>query len=362
MTTPAGRPTGIFPGDVHSYQAPSPILRMAVDEEIANVMTEATSSSHVSSALTATSPRGAAVRFDDVSHRYGTHLALDGFGLEVADGETLALLGPNGAGKSTSISLLLGLLRPYAGTVEVLGTTPRRAVAQGRVGAMLQTGSASGLPPGVRVDATLRLVRRLYRHPAPFDVTVERAGIGSLLSRQTQRLSGGQAQRVRFAVAIAGDPSLVFLDEPTAAMDVEGRRSFWRMIQEFSHEGRTIVFATHHLQEADQIADRVVVVNHGRVVADGPGATLKAAVAARRLRFLLTDPNETLLDTLEGVTDVELRGQGVTLDSLDADATIRAMVKHRIAFRELEITGAGLEEAFVALTEKDSLDSDRRAR
>jgi ABC-2 type transport system ATP-binding protein len=297
--------------------------------------------------------RGSALRFDDVTFSYGSHVALDGLGLEVARGETLALLGPNGAGKSTMISLLLGLLRPGAGTVEVLGTTPRGAVALGRVGAMLQTGSGSGLPPGVRVDSMLRLVRRLYRHPAPFDVTVERAGIGPLLSRQTQRLSGGQAQRVRFAIAIAGDPDLVFLDEPTAAMDVAGRRSFWQMIRQFGHEGRTTVFATHHLQEADQIVERVVVVNHGRVVADGPGAALKAAVAARRLRFVCEHPNERLLDTLEGVTDVDVQGKTVRIDTLDSDATVRALVHHNVAFSDLDIIGATLEEAFVALTEAD---------
>ncbi len=294
-----------------------------------------------------------ALRFCGITHRYGRHTALDDLHLEVACGETLALLGPNGAGKSTTISLLLGLLRPTAGSVEVLGTTPRRAVAEGRVGAMLQTGSGSGLPPGVRVDATLRLVRRLYRHPAPFEVTVERAGIGPFLGRQTQRLSGGQAQRVRFAIAIAGDPELVFLDEPTAAMDVEGRRSFWRMIREFADEGRTIVFATHHLHEADQIADRVVVVNHGRVVADGPGAALKAAHATRKVRFVWEHPAVAVLDGLEGVTDVEVHGTCVTLDSLDPDATVRDLVRCHVAFHDLEVTGAGLEEAFVALTGRD---------
>ncbi len=292
-----------------------------------------------------------ALRFNKVAYRYGSHLALDGLDLEVARGETLALLGPNGAGKSTTISLLLGLLHPAAGHVEVLGTTPRRAVAEGRVGAMLQTGSGSGLPPGVRVETALQLVRKLYRYPAPFDVTVERAGIGALLKRQTHRLSGGQAQRVRLALAIAGDPDLVFLDEPTAAMDVEGRRLFWRMMRQLGQEGRTVVFATHHLAEADEIADRVAVVNHGRVVANGPGATLKAAVATRRIRFVTDTPDEAVLDELEGVTDVMVRGTSVALDSLDADATIRALVRKGIDFRHLEVTGAGLEEAFVAITE-----------
>jgi len=296
-----------------------------------------------------------ALRFTGVTHRYGSHVALDRLDLEVARGETVALLGPNGAGKSTTISLLLGLLRPDSGTVEVLDTTPRRAVAEGRVGAMLQTGSGSGLPPGVRVEKALALVRRLYRHPAPLELTVERAGIGPLLGRQTQHLSGGQAQRVRFAIAIAGDPELVFLDEPTAAMDVAGKRSFWRMIRQFGHEGRTIVFATHHLQEADQFADRVMVINHGRMVANGPGATLKAAIAARCVRFVCDHPDPAVLDDLEGVTDVEIRGTGVSLQSLDADATVIALVHRRIAFRDLEVSVAGLEDAFVALTGCDGL-------
>ncbi len=292
-----------------------------------------------------------AFRFEGVSHRYGARLAVEDLCLEVAQGETVALLGPNGAGKSTTISLLLGLLRAQTGSVEVLGTSPRKAVAQGRVGAMLQTGSGSGLPPGVRVGAALQLARRLYPHPAPVEVTVERAGIGDLLDQQTQRLSGGQVQSVRFAITIAGDPELVFLDEPTAAMDVAARRSFWRMIRQFGREGRTVLFATHHLHEADQIADRVVVVNHGRVVADGPGATLKASVATRRVRFVCEQPDLGQLDGLEGVTDVEIHGTGVTLGSLDADATVRALVGQRIAFSDLEVTGAGLEDAFVALTE-----------
>ncbi|HEX3947356.1 MAG TPA: ABC transporter ATP-binding protein, partial [Acidimicrobiales bacterium] len=304
---------------------------------------------------------GPALRFEAVSHRYGRHLALDQLDLSVRRGETVALLGPNGAGKSTTISALLGLLRPEAGRVQVLGTSPRRAVAKGWVGAMLQSGSGCGLPPGVRVDEALRLVHRLYRHPAPFELTVERADIGSLLRCRTQRLSGGQAQRVRFAMAIAGDPQVVFLDEPTSAMDVESRRSFWRMIRELGRQGRTTVFATHHLAEADEVADRVVVLNHGQVVADGPGATLKAAVATRRLRFVVDRPDHQMLNRLEGVTDVDVRGTTVALDSLDADATLRALVGGGVGFRDLEVTGAGLEQAFVALTECGALDSRRSA-
>lgn len=291
-----------------------------------------------------------ALRFSGVTHSYGAHRALDDLHLSVARGQTLALLGPNGAGKSTTISVLLGLVRPGAGQVEVLGRSPREAVSSGRVGAMLQTGSGIGLPPGVRVVDVLKMVRRLYARPAALDVVIERAAITTLLHRRTDQLSGGQAQRVRFALAIAGDPEVVFLDEPTAAMDVEARRSFWTMIRSLGDEGRTIVFATHHLAEADQVADRVVVLHHGRVVADGPGATLKAAVASRQVRFVSERADPAVLNAIEGVTDVQVRGTTVTLDSLDADASIRALVRLGVDFRDLEVTGAGLEEAFLALT------------
>lgn len=291
-----------------------------------------------------------ALRFADVSHRYGGHVALDHLDLEVARGETLALLGPNGAGKSTAIALVLGLLRVQTGRVQVMGTTPHRAVAAGRVGAMLQAGTGGGLPPGVRVATAVEVVRRLYRRPAPFEMIVEHAKIAPLLRRRTDRLSGGQAQRVRFALAIAGDPEIVFLDEPTSAMDLEAQRTFWQMMRQFGREGRTILFATHHLAEADRIADRVAVLNHGRLVADGPGATLKAAVASREVRFVTRQPDVGVLNRLEGVTDVAVRGSSVTLDSLDADATLRDLVHQGVRFRDLEVIGAGLEQAFMALT------------
>lgn len=290
-----------------------------------------------------------ALHFDEVVRRYGHRVAVDHLTLKVDSGETLALLGPNGAGKSTTIALLLGLLRPHSGSVEVFGTTPRAAVASGRVGAMLQQGEGNGLPPGVSVATALRTVSRLYPRPIPFDSLVGFADIADLLDRRTQRLSGGQAQRVRFAMAIAGNPALLFLDEPTAAMDVHARQTFWRTMRMLGKQGHTVVFATHHLDEADN-ADRVVVINQGKVVADGAGATLKAAVTARQLRFVVDRPDRPVLDRLEGVTDVHVRGCSITLDSLDADATVRDLVGARIQFRDLEVAGARLEDAFMALT------------
>jgi ABC-2 type transport system ATP-binding protein len=290
-----------------------------------------------------------ALRFDDVVHRYGEHVAVDHLNLDVARGETVALLGPNGAGKSTTISLVLGLLHPESGCVEVLETTPQKAMARGLVGAMLQQGAGNGLPHGVRVSSALALVRGFYRDPAPLELTIARAGIAPLLDRQSHRLSGGEAQRVRFAVAIAGNPELIFLDEPTAAMDVGARQEFWQVVRRLGSEGHTIVFATHHFDEVDY-ADRVIVINHGRVVADGPGAALKAAVTTRLMRFVLDRPVESLLNALDGVTDVEVRGTGVALNSLDADATVRDLVNKGVKFRDLEVTAARLEEAFMALT------------
>ncbi|MGO8874813.1 MAG: ABC transporter ATP-binding protein [Acidimicrobiales bacterium] len=291
-----------------------------------------------------------AVRFCNVVHRYRSLVALDHLDLDVARGETVALLGPNGAGKSTAISILLGLQRPQQGDVSVLGTDPRAAMASGKVGAMLQVGAGSGLPHGVKVGQLVAMAARLYRHPAPVGRTLARAGLTSLIDRQTQRLSGGQAQRVRFALAVAGDPDLVFLDEPTAAMDVESRRAFWAMMRDFAGEGRTVVFATHHLEEADAVADRIVVMRTGRVVANGPASTIKAAVPTRRVRFVSARANAARLRELDGVNAACVRGHEVVLDSLDADATVRALVASGLPFSDIEVTGADLEQAFMALT------------
>jgi ABC-2 type transport system ATP-binding protein len=293
---------------------------------------------------------GPALKFSGVVHRYRSIVALDHLDLEVSRGETLALLGPNGAGKSTAISILLGLQRPQEGEVSVLGTDPRSAMASGAVGAMLQVGGGSGLPHGVKVGDLVAMTSRLYRRPSPVSRTLARAGLTDLADRPTQRLSGGQAQRVRFALAIAGDPELVFLDEPTIAMDVEGRRSFWAMMRSFSQEGRTVVFATHHLDEVAAVADRIVVMRRGTVVANGCASTIKAAVPTRRVRFASPGADPARLRELDGVDAACLHGSQVVLDSLDADATVRALVSSGVAFSDIEVTGADLEQAFVALT------------
>ena len=287
-----------------------------------------------------------AVRAAGLAKSYGSTVALAGLDLHVAAGETVALLGPNGAGKTTTIGLLLGLLTPGRGQVQVYGRPPSQAVAGGLVGAMLQD---AGLMPGVRVGELLAMVRGLYPRPLPLDELAGIAGLGPLLGRRADRLSGGQAQRVRFAAAIAGDPLLLVLDEPTAAMDVQARRNFWRQIHAFAGRGRTVLFATHYLHEADDAADRVVVIAAGRKVADGPPAAIKANFGGQQVRFTLHEGSPALLAALDGVRTVEHDYSRVTLHSSDTDATVSSLVRSGLEWSGLEVGGPDLETSFLRL-------------
>jgi ABC-2 type transport system ATP-binding protein len=282
---------------------------------------------------------------------YGPTVALVGLDLHVAAGETVALLGPNGAGKTTTIGLLLGLLTPGRGQVLVYGRPASRAVADGLVGAMLQD---AGLMPGVRVGELLTMMRGLYPRPLPLDELAGIADLGPLLGRRADRLSGGQAQRVRFAAAIAGDPLLLVLDEPTAAMDVQARRNFWRQIHAFAGRGRTVLFATHYLHEADDAADRVVVIAGGRKIADGSPAAIKARFGDRQVRFTLEAGPPALLATLPGVHAVDHDHVRVTLHSTDTDATVSSLVSSTLRWSGLEVGGPDLETSFLRLLGEQS--------
>jgi len=262
-----------------------------------------------------------AVRAAGLAKSYGSTVALAGLDLQVAAGETVALLGPNGAGKSTAIGVLLGLLSPDAGQARVYGRPPSQAVAAGLVGAMLQD---AGLMPGVQVGELLAMVRGLYPRPLPFDDLVGMADLGSLLGRRADRLSGGQAQRVRFAAAIAGDPLLLVLDEPTAAMDVQARRNFWRQIHGFAGRGRTVLFATHYLHDQSGLGDRQV-------------------------RFTLLQGSPARLAALDGVRAVEQEDSRVILQSSDTDATVRSLAGSGLAWSGLEVGGPDLETSFLRL-------------
>ena len=273
--------------------------------------------------------------------------AVCGMNVEIAAGETVALLGPNGAGKSTTIDMLLGLLRPDSGTVSVFGRTPEDAVAQGAVGAMLQTGA---LIKDLSVRELITMVASLYPKPLPVEDVLSLTGTSEFAEQRTDKLSGGQTQRARSAVALVSDPELLVLDEPTSAMDVEGRHSFWTTMREFAARGRTVLFATHYLEEADMYADRAVLMARGRVVADGPTTQIKAMVGSRTLRATLPGADRERLAKLPGVSGVELRGDAIVLGCSDSDAAIRALLAAFPQARDIEIAAAGLEQAFLALT------------
>jgi ABC-2 type transport system ATP-binding protein len=273
--------------------------------------------------------------------------AVRGIDVSIAAGETVALLGPNGAGKSTTIDMLLGLLEPEAGSVSVFGRPPGEAVAQGAVGAMLQTGA---LIRDLSVRELVTMIASLYPAPLGVQEVLELTGASAFADQRTQKLSGGQTQRARCAIALVSDPELLVLDEPTAAMDVEGRRSFWATMRAFAARGKTVLFATHYLEEADAYADRAVLMAHGRIVADGPTNEIKAMVGTRTIRATLPDVDTDALAALPGVSGVERRGEAIALSCTDSDAAIRALLGAHPDARDIEIAVAGLEEAFVELT------------
>jgi ABC-2 type transport system ATP-binding protein len=273
--------------------------------------------------------------------------AVRGIDVSIGRGETVALLGPNGAGKSTTIDMLLGLLPPDGGSVKLFGHTPREAVDHGLIAAMLQTGE---LIRDLTARELIEMVAALYPAPLGVDEVIDLVGIGDVVSRRTQKLSGGETQRVRFAVALVSNPEVLVLDEPTVAMDVEGRHAFWTTMRDFAARGKTVIFATHYLEEADSYADRAVLMAHGTIVADGPTTEIKARVGLRTIRATLPDVGAEALAALPGVRSVERRGEAVTLRCTDSDATIRPLLAQYPQARDIEIAGAGLEEAFLELT------------
>jgi ABC-2 type transport system ATP-binding protein len=259
----------------------------------------------------------------------------------------VALLGPNGAGKSTTIDMLLGLSDPDAGSVSVFGRPPRAAVEAGLVGAMLQSGA---LIRDSSVRELVSMIATLYPRPMDVEEAIELAGLSTLAGRRTQKLSGGETQRARFALAIVANPELLVLDEPTVAMDVEGRREFWKAMRAFAARGKTVLFATHYLEEADANADRAVLMAHGHIVADGATTEIKARVGRRTLRATLGEVELTALQELPGVASADRHGESVILSCADSDRTIRALLERYPSAKDIEISGGSLEDAFLELT------------
>jgi ABC-2 type transport system ATP-binding protein len=302
---------------------------------------------HGSTAPTAIDLRG-------VHKHFGRVRAVRGIDLTIAPGEIVALLGPNGAGKTTTIDMILGLSPPTDGEVSVYGTLPRDAIERGMVSAVLQVG---GLLKDLTVAETARYTASLFASRRPVDEVLRRAGISDIADRKVGKCSGGEQQRLRFALALLPNPELLILDEPTTGMDVEGRREFWAAIREDAELGRTVLFATHYLEEADAYADRVVLLRQGEIVADGTGAEVKALASGRTVRATVPDPDEAALLAIPGANSVEIRGETVLIHSSDSDKVARYLLTETAA-RDLEINTRGLEDAFIALTSDDNATAD----
>lgn len=287
-----------------------------------------------------------AVRLTGVTKEFGPVHAVRGIDLDLQQGEVVAFLGPNGAGKTTTIDMILGLSKPTTGTAEVLGMAPRAAVSRGLVSAVMQTG---GLLKDLTVRETVAYTASLFADTLPVDQALETAGISGIADRKVGKCSGGEQQRLRFAMALLPDPALLLLDEPTTGMDVEGRRTFWGSIRKDAEQGRTVLFATHYLEEADQYADRIILISKGKVVADGTGSQIRALASGRTVRVNWANPDTNRLHLLPGVDQVDVRGEQVVVHTKDSDAVARFFLTETTA-RDLEITSKNLEDAFLALT------------
>ncbi|UXM93127.1 ABC transporter ATP-binding protein [Paenarthrobacter sp. JL.01a] len=277
---------------------------------------------------------------------FGKVQAVRGLDLTVQQGEVVAFLGPNGAGKTTTIDMILGLSTPDQGEVSIFGHTPRGAIARGQVAAVMQTG---GLLRDISVRETVQLTAAMFESSRPVEEVLKRAGIQDIADRRVEKCSGGQQQRLRFAMALVSDPGLLILDEPTTGMDVAGRRDFWSAIRADATKGRTVIFATHYLEEADAYADRIVLVRQGTIVADGTAAQIKNLASGRTVRASLPPEDRDLLAALSPADAVEYDGGRVTVRTSDSDSVVRFLLNSTRA-HDLEVVAHNLEEAFVALT------------
>jgi len=289
-------------------------------------------------------------QLQDVTKNFGSVRALLDFNFSVRTGELTALLGPNGAGKTTAIKLLLGLLRPTSGHVSVFGADPSQAITRTRVGAMLQVGR---VPETLRVAEHIDLFSSYYPNPLSMSETLAIAGLEDLRQRRFGDLSGGQKQRVLFALAICGNPDLLFLDEPTVGLDVAARHLLWEEIRHLLSRGKTVVLTTHYLEEADALADRVAVINKGSIIAEGTPSEIKARTAGKKIRCITQLP-PAVIRNIKGVMDVRADREAVVIQANDAESALRGLLSLDLEISGIEVTSAGLEDAFLALTRDDS--------
>jgi ABC-2 type transport system ATP-binding protein len=303
----------------------------------------------------ATKPDRAVASLEGVNKNYGEVRALRGVDFQVSAGEVVALVGPNGAGKTTAVKLLLGLMPPNAGRVRVFGGDPTNPENRMRTGAMLQVGR---VPETLRVREHIDLFSTYYQNPMPAEQVLAAAGLEKLRDRKFGELSGGQRQRVLFALAICGDPDLLFLDEPTVGLDVEARRLLWDEIRQLVSRGKTVLLTTHYLQEADALADRVAVINKGEIIAQGTPAEIKAQTSGKRIRCITTLDLGSLRQ-IAGVTEVKEDREAVEIHASQAEPVVRELLARDATLSGLEVTSAGLEEAFLALTRDSMSNGDR---
>ncbi|GMA32811.1 ABC transporter ATP-binding protein [Litorihabitans aurantiacus] len=297
--------------------------------------------------MSTTSPVPAAV-LEGVTRTFDAVTALDDVSLTLEEGQLVGMLGPNGAGKSTLLSLVSGLRRPTRGTVRLFGRDPRDAASRILLGT---TPQETGLPGTLKVREVVDFVGAHYPSPLPTGELIEMFGLTDLASRQTGGLSGGQKRRLAVALAIVGRPRIVLLDEPTTGLDVDARRVLWEAVRGYQASGACVVVTSHYLEEIEALAQRVVVIDGGRVLADDDLPTILARVGARHVRLTLADPaDETRLRGLDGVVDVTIADGRTSVLTTDSDAVVRAIVRGDVDFTGLEVRGASLEEAFLAMT------------
>jgi ABC-2 type transport system ATP-binding protein len=303
--------------------------------------------------------QGAVVaRLQSVSKTYGTITALRNVDFSVRAGELVALLGPNGAGKTTAVKLFLGLAKPAKGSVRVFGGNPINTEVRMRTGAMLQVAK---VPETLRVREHIDLFSSYYPKPMPLADVLKVAGLEEIRERKFGELSGGQRQRVLFALAVCGNPDLLFLDEPTVGLDVEARRLLWEEIRKLVARGKTVLLTTHYLQEADELADRVVVINQGAIIAEGTPAEIKAKTAGKKIRCVTRIPIEFVCG-LPGVTKVCQDREALEIQVSQAEPVLRELLRQDSELSGIEVTGAGLEDAFMALTQDNNSETEAARR
>lgn len=297
----------------------------------------------------------AVVELDQVTKTFGHKTAVDEVSFKLLAGQAVALLGPNGAGKTTSIQMMLGLLKPSRGTVRMFQHDPTNPRLHERIGVVLQNVS---VPERLRVRECLDLFRAFYPSPRSLDDLLEMSGLGDDADTMAHMLSGGKMRRLQFALAMAGNPDVVFMDEPTAGMDVSSRRHFWDALRSFVGQGKTLILTTHDLNEADLVTDRILVMNHGRIVADAPPERIKMEFGGRTIQFVTDDTTWAQeLWEWDEIGDLQVAGRQVTVLTRDSDATLRRLYKEDCDIKDVQVGGGGLEEAFVRLTREKEADA-----